>query len=335
VALARAAGLSAAAIESAALARVRGALAGVDLAFVPCFGDFIAAASELSKRPDCGRRRRALLRRLEDTVLALRASARSLAGVRRSLHGRLLALVDRANALLIAIAGAAHGGTSTVALQGTALRELAALLDLRVATGAGGSFDLSSASGDVLVVAAHAARLEIGSWRASAASCAPVYVRPDGTRHPLTSPLGGEVGALLDLETGWLPRWADALDRLARALRDALNRIHADVRARDQDGYPAGDLLCGSGASDLAAAVCGPRAIAAERETEPGGENARLLWELGSSEIAELAGGTIGAFARGLGATVEQACEAATRRASSIGRGLENGQELPLAVWTG
>jgi flagellar hook-associated protein 1 FlgK len=146
---------------------------------------------------------------------------------------------------------------------------------------------------------------------------------------PLTSLVdGGELGGLLAVRDTDLPSVAADVDRLAEALRTAVNAVHTN--GEDLDGNVGGALFSGTGAADLTVLITDPRQVAASAitgvapATPEDNRNALALAAIGFAALdgtdpalgnADLGGATPAGFFASLVAAVGWLTETATDRA--------------------
>jgi len=299
-ALARAAELAALAVEGAILVRGEEILSQPALA--ERFAALTDAAATLAEHPDGFEARVHLVEKADELATAIRSAARSLAILGRNVRSRILEQVARANALLAT--AAASEAREELSDRGMppflAIRELAGLLGMSLASTSDGATALCARGGGELLAGRRAARLEIVGLGDGERAEILVQQRDCGSSERMSRPVGGAIGALLELQGSDLPNWSADLERFATALRDGANEAHAHARARDLDGYGAGDLFCGDVAADLTVAVAGARGVSAGRGPDAPEASARALAELGERRLSCLHGATIREFIHGL-----------------------------------
>jgi flagellar hook-associated protein 1 FlgK len=279
---------------------------------------FFAGAEALANQPQDLAVRGELLARAEALAAELRRAAGSIAALQREVDGRAAAAAGEANARLQAIAALnreivaaeAGGGAANDLrdLRQRALGELAGLLRVTAIEQADGAVNVLAASGVGLVLGVDAAVLAVEPGAGSGLDGAPlgrVGVRVGGSVVPFGADAGGALGSLLALRDQTLPAAAGDLDRLALALRDAVNAVQTDAAGRDLDGLPGTALFAGTGAGDLAVVLDDPRGIAAARGDEPGDNAGALaLAAVGETPLAALGGATLEDFFGALLATI-------------------------------
>lgn len=262
--------LSAAVAESAVLARVRQILPAQEESIGTALARLAELASALADEPASLARRAELLAGAESLATALRRAARGLAGLEREIDRRVEAMTARAARILAA--GGGEPGEPEIG-GAAARREGSGLSQLVALLGAG------------------------------------AMARQDGAP-PGRGEADGALGALVVLRDKRLPAWRRQLDRLASAIRDALNAVQDDPLARDLDGHAGADLLCGGGAADLAVALLSPRDLAAALGPDGlDGRNALALGRAATGALPGLGGTTAVAFLDAVDATIAERAE--------------------------
>ncbi|WP_438316361.1 flagellar hook-associated protein FlgK [Candidatus Caldatribacterium sp. SIUC1] len=112
----------------------------------------------------------------------------------------------------------------------------------------------------------------------------------------------GELKAILDLRDVVVPKYQEALDTLARGLKEAVNGVHAQGFTLEEPPQRGGDFFIGDGAKDLAVSpeiLENPEKIAASLSGAPGdGGNALAIARLRSQPV--VSGSTPDDFYRGI-----------------------------------
>ncbi len=247
------------------------------------FDGFFGAAADLSVHPQGIPERTIFLARAETLADHLRQRAAALSGLQRQIDDRVVAAVPRVNGLLDDIARlngqifhAEIGGGSANDLRDQrreALGELAQLV----------GFDHFEAEDGVTIVGPDGLLLVDGTRVSPViadATTAPVLSGLDGRALvqlgfrvgsggfvPFSGAVGGEIAGLLAVRDAEVPALATRLDRLAEALRLAVNTVHA--AGEDLDATPGSALFGGTGAGDLTVLITDPRQVAASAATTP------------------------------------------------------------------
>jgi len=294
--------------------------------------DFFASVEAVSVNPQDLATRTDLLNKAGNLASSFRQASTSLATIQRGLDTQIQQSAQNANSLITnivglnkAIAAAKVAGSSINDLSDQrrqALSSLASILDIRVTDQSDGTVNVTTTSGQALVLGTTGGTLSTqvnasNTGLDGAALSDLGLAGPGGVFVPLSGTIGGSVGAQLQLRDTTLPQVSGNLDQLATTLRDAVNAVQTDPAGRDLNNAVGTAFFTGTGAADLNVAITDPRAIAAAQSSNPADNtNALALAAVGNTTYPALGGASLNDYFGSIQATVGSNAAAAADQAT-------------------
>ena len=294
--------------------------------------DFFASANALANSPQDIPTRTDLLSKAGAVATQFNQTSSDIATLQRQTDGQIQQAAKDANTQLAtiaklnaAISAAQVSGTSPNDLldqRRVALGTLAGILNIQVVQHDNGMVDVTSSSGQALVLGTQASTL--------ATSLDPSNIGLDGNALSqigvltaggslvkLSGNVGGSVGSLLNLRDTSLPATSGQLDQLANTFRDAVNTVQTDPAGEDLNGAVGTPFFSGTGAAGLTLALTDPRTIAAARSSNLGDNTGALaLAQVANTTFPALGGATLNDYFGTLQGQVGSAASAADSEAT-------------------
>ncbi len=243
--------------------------------------DFFAAVSGLSSSPESNESRANLLYQADALVGEFQREAGTLRSLSSEIGKEMGTTLERANQIArdiaklnVSIGGsaAADGATGQLIDQRTALvKQLGGLIDVNSFEDGNGNVTVFVGGGVPLVEGANAYTLELAPAQGFDPYAGVQVTTPGGTKNDITSRIsGGEIGGLMRIRDQVMGPAMDDLDRVAAALVQKFNQVHAQGYGLDgstgQDFFdPLTASVVGAGSNtggaDVSAAILDPTAL--------------------------------------------------------------------------